>query len=82
MGFKVQGAGFGVGLGWGLKVSGSGFRVREITRGTYRWCPTPADCLSCLTPDSCRANSAHIRQSRPNSGLGLSHFSGERPQNL
>ena len=28
------------------------------------------------------ANMAHIRQSRPDSGLGLSHFPGQSPQNL
>ena len=32
--------------------------------------------------DRCRVNSAHIRQSRPHSGLGLSHFSGGNLLNI
>ena len=34
------------------------------------------DAPSNESPPHCRANMAHIRQSRPDSGLGVSHLSG------
>ena len=46
---------------------------KSIYPPKVNFCPTPQESVlaSC-----CRANSAHIRQSRPHCGLGLSHFSG------
>ena len=36
----------------------------------------------CCFPSRCRANSARTRQSKPDYGLGLSHVSGKRPENI
>ena len=36
-----------------------------------------SDCESFLATPSCPAKEEQIRQSRPDSGLGLSHFQGE-----
>ena len=79
------------GLGSGYRLNGLGCShapARAFVHGNATLSTLPN--LSCSTPAThrlkgahpvyrCRVNSAHIRQSRLDSGLGLSHFSGESP---
>ena len=58
------------------------FITRETTafRGPGRRGTLRGGVEGAFNPNRCRANSAHIRQSRPDSGLGLSHFSVNSPE--